>query len=196
MIGDLLSAPGALGAFVMAVLVFGLAPGAALTLIVKLLAKDDPRRAELYAELYAVPRWERPFWVAEQLEVTLREGLWPQLSWYWGRHVWHRATIESGLESHRLWPESFWVPSDEEKAELRPGDMVKLQWSVQRYEASGERMWVYIDERDGERLIGRLKNCPMFVHLKPDQTIRFHLDDIIDYAFSDDDEEEVGAGAV
>jgi hypothetical protein len=37
--------------------------------------RDDPRRAELIAELYAVPRIQRPLWVAEQLETALFEGL-------------------------------------------------------------------------------------------------------------------------
>ena len=187
MIGDLLSIPGALGSLVIALLTFGFAPGAALALIVKLLPEDDPRRAELRAELCAVPRWERPFWVAEQLEVGLREGLWPELSWYWGRHVWHRARIECGLDHHRRWPESFQVPSDEEKAELRPGDLVKLQWSVKRYAASGERMWVEITGRDGDRFIGRLTSLPVFVHRDPGETVRFRVDDIIDCDLSDDD---------
>lgn len=58
-----------------ALLVFGLAPGVALRLIVLFYRRDNPRRRELLGELYAVPRIERPFWVAEQLEVALFEGL-------------------------------------------------------------------------------------------------------------------------
>ena len=42
-------------------------------------APHDPRRRELVAELSAVPRVERPFWVFEQLEVAVSEGLWPRL---------------------------------------------------------------------------------------------------------------------
>jgi hypothetical protein len=61
--------------FVTALLVFGLAPGALLRLIVLAFPRDDPRRRELLGELYAVPRIERPFWVIEQLEVGLFEGL-------------------------------------------------------------------------------------------------------------------------
>jgi DNA-binding CsgD family transcriptional regulator len=58
-----------------ALLVFGFAPGAVLRLIVLAYPRDDPRRRELLGELYAVPRIERPFWVIEQLEVGLFEGL-------------------------------------------------------------------------------------------------------------------------
>lgn len=58
-----------------ALLVYGFAPGAVLRLIVLLYPRDDPRRRELLGDLYAVPRIERPFWVIEQLEVALFEGL-------------------------------------------------------------------------------------------------------------------------
>jgi hypothetical protein len=58
-----------------ALAVFGFAPGAVLRLIVLAFPREDPRRQELLAEVYAVPRIERPFWVAQQLEVALFEGL-------------------------------------------------------------------------------------------------------------------------
>lgn len=64
----------------MVVVVFGLAPGLCLRLIVLAYPRDDPRRAELIAELYAMPRIQRPLWVAEQLEVALFEGLGHRLS--------------------------------------------------------------------------------------------------------------------
>jgi hypothetical protein len=66
--------------FALILVVFGFAPGALLRLIVLAFPRDDPRRQELRAELYAVPRIERPFWVAEQLEVALFEGLWNRLA--------------------------------------------------------------------------------------------------------------------
>ena len=58
-----------------ALLVFGFAPGAALRLIVLAYQREDPRRKELLSELSHVPRIERPFWVAEQLETALSDGL-------------------------------------------------------------------------------------------------------------------------
>jgi hypothetical protein len=58
-----------------ALLVFGFAPGAVMRLIILAFKRDDPRRRELLAELHAVPRVERPFWVAEQLEIAVFEGL-------------------------------------------------------------------------------------------------------------------------
>jgi len=70
---DLLLSPATL---VLVLLVFGIAPGLVLRLIVLAFTADDPRREELRAELYAVPRYERPLWVAEQIEIAISEGLW------------------------------------------------------------------------------------------------------------------------
>jgi hypothetical protein len=56
-------------------LMFGFAPGFCLRLFVLAYPREDPRRTELVAELYKVPRIQRPLWVAEQLETVLFEGL-------------------------------------------------------------------------------------------------------------------------
>ncbi|QWC85213.1 hypothetical protein KLP28_17195 [Nocardioidaceae bacterium] len=183
MTGDLLSLHGAIGAFGLSLVVFGFAPGLVLAIVVRLIP-DLERRRELQAELYEVPRWEQPYWVAQQFEVAIRVGLFPQANWYWGRHVWHRCKIESGLESHRKWPASFWVPEDNVKAGLGPGDSVKLMWSVRRM--PGERMWVTVTERKGDRLVGTLDNWAIFAFLHPDETVRFHIDDIIDYIWQEE----------
>lgn len=194
MIAELLEAVSSpWSAFLAALVVFGFAPGFVLSLIVRLLHSDDPRRRELQAELYAVPRWERPFWVCEQFEVALREGLFPEVSWWWGRLVWHRSRLESGLARHREAPDTFEIPSDEDKNLLRPRDLAKLMWSVRRM--PGERMWVTILHRDGDLLVGTLSNSPVFVHMNHGETVKFHIDDIIDCKFehevplTDDDAE-------
>ncbi len=61
---------------VVAVLVlFGMAPGAVLRLVVRLYPKGHPRREELVAELYALPYSLRPLWVAEQIETSFFDGM-------------------------------------------------------------------------------------------------------------------------
>jgi diguanylate cyclase (GGDEF)-like protein len=65
---------------VLAVIVFGFAPGFCLRLIVLAYPRSDPRRDELIAELYAVPSIQRSLWVAQQLEVALFEGLGHRVS--------------------------------------------------------------------------------------------------------------------
>jgi hypothetical protein len=188
MIADLLSAPGALGAFGLAVLLFGFAPGLVLAVVVRLIPDID-RRRELQAELYEVPRWERPFWVAQQFEVALRLGLSPRMSWAWGRYVWHRSKVESGLQRHLDSPETFEVPDVELKELIEPGDLVKLTWSVARF--PGERMWVRVTHRDGDRLKGDLENWPLYVHLHPGEQVTFVIDDIIDCDLVEAASEEV-----
>lgn len=69
----------------LALLVFGFAPGLLLRMIVLLFQKGDPRRRELVAELYAVPRWDQLFWVAQHLELALVEGCLDRL--WTRRHV-------------------------------------------------------------------------------------------------------------
>jgi hypothetical protein len=53
---------------------FGFLPAFVLRVIVRLYPKNDPRRRELIAELYILKRFERPMWVAEQIETGLFEG--------------------------------------------------------------------------------------------------------------------------
>src|SRR5262249_8212633 len=70
-----------------ALLVYGFAPGALLRLIVLLYPRKHPRRRELIGELYAYPRIMRPFWVAEQLETALFEGLHDRLAAWRARRL-------------------------------------------------------------------------------------------------------------
>lgn len=116
----------------------------------------------------------------------MRIGLIPHISWYWGRHVVHRCKIESGLELNLTSPDTFEIPDDETRAEVRPGDLVKLTWSVKRL--PGERMWVRVTERRGDRLVGTLCSWPVFTFLRPDETVQFNVDDIIDCVLEEDDE--------
>ena len=75
-----------------ALAVFGYAPAAVLRVVLKLYSKQDARRRELHAELFAVPRWERPFWVAEQIELALVEGAGPRIKRRCAQ-VWRRRLI-------------------------------------------------------------------------------------------------------
>jgi hypothetical protein len=97
-IGELLSLPGTLGALAVSLVIFGFAPGMLLALIVRLFHEDDPRRGEFQAELYVVPRWERPFWVFEKLDLALRQGLFPEISWWCRQLGWHRTRTDSRLQ--------------------------------------------------------------------------------------------------
>ena len=76
LLGSIVSWP----SLVLVLVVFGFAPGFCLRLVVLAYPRSDPRRKELVAELYAIPRSQRPLWVAEQIEVALFEGLVRRMS--------------------------------------------------------------------------------------------------------------------
>jgi hypothetical protein len=85
-------------------------PGFFLRLIVLAYERDNPRHDELIAELYLVPRIERPFWVLQQLETALFEGLWPRIVWAatslsiggsWDRASSTTASIPTRLDPRR-----------------------------------------------------------------------------------------------
>jgi hypothetical protein len=67
-------------ALVAAMVALGFAPSIVIRIIVLAFERSDARRRELLAELYRVPRWERPLWVAEQVEVALIEGIGGRLA--------------------------------------------------------------------------------------------------------------------
>lgn len=60
--------------FVIALVVFGVAPGLVLRVVVLAYPRSHPRRRELVAELYAVPYVERPWFVAQHLERAVFDG--------------------------------------------------------------------------------------------------------------------------
>jgi hypothetical protein len=170
---------GALPAFLFALLVFGFAPGAVLRLIVRAFPRDDPRRRELLAELYVVPRMDRPFWVFEQIELALFEGLWGRIVWAATGRVIDRWQLGSGVERHRMYPETFWIPTSEERLAIEPGMVVKLMFEMK--DGWGERMWVRVWSMNGRHLIGTLVNEPVGIpRLTHGDTIKFNHDHVID----------------
>ena len=59
----------------LAMLIFGAMPIVAARLISLAFRRADPRRRELIAEVQAVPRWERPVWVGEQIARIFTEAI-------------------------------------------------------------------------------------------------------------------------
>jgi hypothetical protein len=124
MVGEFLSAATSWKTFLIILLVFGFAPGALLRLIVLAFRRDDLRRSELLAELHAVPRLERPFWVFEQLEVALSEGIWPRILAATGRII----TVHY-KKRHRRAAEQDLRP----RWSLEPGDRILRSELHERY---------------------------------------------------------------
>jgi hypothetical protein len=165
--------------FLVALLVFGFAPGALLRVVVLAFRRDDPRRSELLAELHAVPRLERPFWVLEQLEVALFEGVWDRIVWVATGRVIYRWHLESGVKRNLAYPETFEVSTDEERLGIAPGAVVKLMFEMK--DGWGERMWVNVSSVGKRHLTGTLVNCPLGIpRLSPGEKIKFRPDHVID----------------
>lgn len=99
--------------FGLTLVIFGFAPPFLLRLIVQMYPRDDPRRAELMAELRARPWRERPIWIAEQLETGLVEGLGHRLRERRRR----RQEQQRRLLESKLSPSSL-VPPDVEVVEI------------------------------------------------------------------------------
>jgi len=88
----------------------------------------------------------------------------------------------SGVEMHEKHPDTFWIPSQEDKDSVRPGDCVKLIFSDG--EGGGERMWVKVSSivmtcNRIEFLKGTLANIPYFLPLEVGDPIEFGPDYII-----------------
>jgi hypothetical protein len=184
MVGEFLGAIVSWPPFLAALLVFGFAPGAALRLIVLAFHRDDPRRSEMLAELHGVPRWERPFWVVEQLEVALSEGIWERVTWAATGRIIHRWRLVSGVKQNREHPESFWIPDEEAKQAIEPGVLVKLFFDMRNGldgDRWAERMWVEVIAVKQHHIIGMLKNEPIGIpRLDLGDMVKFKRDHIID----------------
>lgn len=169
---------------VLALLVFGFAPGLLLRLIVLAFPRDDPRRRELRGELYNVPRWERPFWVAEQLEVALVEGLGHRLAWAAEGRIINRWHLGSGVERNQQYPDTFWIPPEEECEAIMPGVDVRLMFETES--GPDVRMWVTVLQVRGRKLVGELVSMPVLVpHLMLGDKVKFKREHIIDTWYED-----------
>lgn len=98
--------------------------------------------------------------------------------------VWHWS-LESGVESHRLHPDTFWIPGHAEKAHVQVGTIVKMIFRTK--DGWAERMWVEVTQVKGRRYVGVLSNSPCGIPgLEYGRKVRFTADEIIDIDFETD----------
>lgn len=90
-------------------------------------------------------------------------------------------------EMHRRAPETFWIPSAEERATLRPGQPVKLAFHQRWISPVVERMWVTVIRREGNGYVGRLSNEPdVITALQLGDVVRFTMTNVIKIFSADD----------
>ena len=75
-------------------------------------------------------------------------------------------TLDDGEKLHRAHPDTFWIPSLQERESLRVGDLVKLRFLIVvvdddgNEEEGGERMWVEVEKCHQVYYQGELTNQP------------------------------------
>lgn len=144
--------------FVLALVAFGFAPGFVLRLIVLLYPHSDGRRAELVAELYELPRWKRPMWVAEQLETAIWEGPRERRRQRSGRPLWQPLVDFAGYRT-RSAPRS----SQAEKVLRTVGATVLLWLVLAGFGPSGVTLRGFVNAVSAGFSLGLLASLISFV---------------------------------
>jgi uncharacterized protein YegJ (DUF2314 family) len=67
--------------------------------------------------------------------------------------------LSNGVLMNAEHPDTFEIPTEEEKAAVAVGDFVKLIF--RQGGAMSERMWVQVTHIDGDKMRGRLDNMPI-----------------------------------
>jgi uncharacterized protein YegJ (DUF2314 family) len=128
--------------------------------------------------------------VAQQLEVAIFEGIWERVVWVATGRVVYRWRLQSGVEQNHRYPETFWIPSTEEKDAIQVGSVVKLFFTMK--DGWAERMWVKVDEIKSTHMVGTLDNEPVGIpRLHAGRKVRFKLDHIINIWVDDPESEDL-----
>lgn len=173
------------------ILVFGLAPGFVLRIIALAFHGGDPRRREMIAELHAVPYWERPLWVAQQLEVAISEGLRDRFLWAATGRIIDRWHLTDGEQMNRDYPDTFEIPTEEDKAAIEPGDTVKAVFSLTDW---GEKMWLEVVKVKERHLVCRLTSHPLAIpRLSCGDSVKVKRKEVVDILWKDVDYSEMFA---
>jgi len=112
-------------------------------------------------------------------------------------------TLASGVALNEQYPDTFSIPSAEERSKVIPTDFVKLNFRVAVSDAEsedgviGERMWVEVKGATGPYLWGTLANTPSFdghdIGLEHGSEIIFlpeHIISVVDAVQQEKDERE------
>ena len=87
--------------------------------------------------------------------------------------------LRSGEVLNREHPDTFWVPSIDERQNLAKGQAAKLIFDIEAEDEdgvvhlSGERMWVIVSERVDGGYVGILDNQPASLNPHPDTYLCF-----------------------
>ena len=82
--------------------------------------------------------------------------------------------LTNAVERNRLHPDTFYVPPEDERRNLKVGDFAKLGFEDR------ERMWVLVTGKEGDLYFGLLSNTPMSVDMKYGDKVEFEQHHIMD----------------
>lgn len=109
--------------------------------------------------------------------------------------------LDDGEEIAAQHPETFWIPSREQRDALQPGQQVKLIFRIVTEDADGaeemhvERMWVIVTGREGNLYRGELDNQPYCTdEMNPGLPVCFEARHVINIFESEEGGEAVKAG--
>jgi uncharacterized protein YegJ (DUF2314 family) len=99
-------------------------------------------------------------------------------------------TLIDGVERNTENPDTFWIPSEEEKDTVKEGMLCKLGFETNDCEdCGGERMWVVVTHKTEGGFVGTLRNEPVFLDLEFGDEVHFQRNNIIDIDYDGDDSE-------
>ena len=93
----------------------------------------------------------------------------------------------SAEERHAQNPEGFWIPDKRDRDSLQPGDTVKVIFKTYTGDnIGGERIWIEVTGRVGDKYIGKLGNTPFVITGKYGDRVYFRAEHVIDIIRKDE----------
>lgn len=92
--------------------------------------------------------------------------------------------LDNGEDLHQEAPDTFFLPSRQDRESLRAGDLVKLIFRMVEPDDSqfvAERMWVQVQEVEAARFVGVLDNDPYaLTTIKAGHVVHFGPEHVIE----------------
>lgn len=102
-----------------------------------------------------------------------------------------KATLLDAVQSNKEHPQTFELPNDTNR--LRAGDFAKISMQFESPEKlKGERFWVHIMNRDGDRFTGTVNNalrCTEYHGVNNGDEIKFETRHVLECLVSANDPE-------
>ena len=101
-----------------------------------------------------------------------------------------RYTIRDPRPTRKESPWSFYMPCEARQDAVATGDMVQIIFEAPDPQDGAERMWLYVTETRGSKLLGTLTNIPAFLEMVHGEEVEFDRFAIIDIQTGREDDPE------